>query len=191
MRKPNRVETSKIVLLAATTLLCVGALTLTGCSDDDTTTDTTQESTTTTGKPPSSAERTIAEYLGADPQLSVLATAVAGTPLEGQLGEAGPVTLFAPTNAAFEALPKGTLDDLKATGRLEPTLQLHVAASRLTAAELVPLNGATVDTLGGAVSVKIDGRDLRIGGATVTRTDILTSNGVIHLIDRVITKADG
>lgn len=82
--------------------------------------------------------------------------------------------------------------DLAALRRSSPksqALDLHVAKSRLSAADLIPLNGKAVGTIGGPVKVVIDGRTLKIGGAPVTRTDIITSNGVIHLIGAVITPA--
>jgi len=174
----------KHIRVPLTLFVAVAAL-LAGCSGGDDTASPKQ--VTTTAKGPASATHTVADYLGSDTDLTTLASAVKGTALAKTLAGPGPYTLFAPTNEAFAALPAGTLEALKKDGQLGDVLGLHVAKKKLTAADLVPLNGKTIDTVTGPVHVVIDGRTLKIGGAPVTRTDILTSNGVIHVIGAVIT----
>ncbi len=108
------------------------------------------------------------------------------------LGEAlsgkGPLTVFAPTDKAFKALPKGTLKDLLKTenkDRLATILKYHVVAGKITARDAVKAGRAT--TLADErVNVSIrDGR-IRINDATVISNDIETSNGIIHVIDQVL-----
>lgn len=173
---------------AALVFAMVSIVALAGCSKDDEVT-TPSPDITVQAKPPASASGTIAEYLTADSDLSTFSSIIGGTDLATTLAGTGPYTVFAPTNAAFAALPAAELDSLRTSPQLLKTLDLHVAATKLAAADLIPLNGKTISTLGGPVHVVIEGSILKIGGAAVTRTDVLTSNGVIHLIGAVITPA--
>ena len=101
----------------------------------------------------------------------------------------GPFTVFAPTNEAFSKVPADTLQQLQAdpTGALADVLKLHVVSGKVLAADAMKLDGQCVDTLGGKVKIAKSGDDLTIGGATITQTDLEGSNGVIHVIDGVIT----
>jgi uncharacterized surface protein with fasciclin (FAS1) repeats len=99
----------------------------------------------------------------------------------------GPYTIFAPTDAAFEKLPKDTLSNwLKPENKAELTavLKYHVLPGRASAADVEKLTTPKM-MLGQTVNVTKDGDKLRIGGATLTQTDITSSNGVIHAIDTV------
>jgi transforming growth factor-beta-induced protein len=106
--------------------------------------------------------------------------------------EAGPFTVFAPTDAAFAALPDGALDDLLADQvALTDVLLYHVTdAGALLEAQVVELvsGGATPVTMlnGDDVTVSLDGGDVLVNTATVILTNVLTSNGVIHVIDAVL-----
>jgi uncharacterized surface protein with fasciclin (FAS1) repeats len=93
--------------------------------------------------------------------------------------------VFAPTDAAFAKLPAGTLEALLADPKkLASILTYHVVAGKVTAADVVKLDKAT--TVNGQ-SVAIDTKSgVKIGSANVVTTDILTSNGVIHVIDTVL-----
>ena len=148
-------------------------------------------STTTTirAKPPASASHTVLDYINGDSDLSSLAALVRGTTFEKTLQSKGPLTLFAPTNEALAALPTDIQSQLSQPSELAKLLDLHVVRKELTAAQLIPLAGSTIDTLGGAVKVTIDGRTLQIGGAAVTRTDILASNGVVHEVGALVSAA--
>lgn len=121
--------------------------------------------------------------------LQTLVAAVVAGDLAGTLSGAGPFTVFAPVNAAFDALPEYTLDALLDPANqaiLQEVLTYHVIAGDIRAADLT--DGATVTT--------VEGRDLTIdlsdpampmvNGVNITATDIVTSNGVVHLVDGVI-----
>jgi uncharacterized surface protein with fasciclin (FAS1) repeats len=133
---------------------------------------------------------TIVEIAQSNEDLSTLVTAVTEAGLVETLSGEGPFTVFAPTNAAFEALPEGTLDQLLADpeGALTDVLQLHVISGEVDSAAAAEAAGGTVETLGGPISVEMEGENLVVGGATVVQADIQASNGVIHVIDSVITE---
>lgn len=116
---------------------------------------------------------------------STLLAALDAADLTDTLKGTGPFTVFAPTDAAFEALPEGVLEDLLAnTSALTEVLTYHVVAGKLMASDVVALSSVT--TLQGG-NLAIDTTDgVKIGGATITQTDIECSNGVIHVIDTVL-----
>ncbi len=97
--------------------------------------------------------------------------------------------MFAPTNAAFAKLPAGTLDTLlkDPKGDLTKILQLHVISGAVDSKAATAADGTNVETLGGPVAVKLVDGKLTVGGATVVTADIKATNGVIHVIDTVIT----
>lgn len=132
---------------------------------------------------------TIVDIAAANPDFSTLVTAVTEAGLVETLSGDGPFTVFAPTNAAFDALPEGTLESLleDPEGALTDILQLHVMSGAVDSEAAVAAAGGTVETLGGPVSVELQGESLVVGGATVVTADIEASNGVIHVIDAVIT----
>jgi uncharacterized surface protein with fasciclin (FAS1) repeats/plastocyanin len=121
-----------------------------------------------------------------DPQFSVLGTALRAAKLETAFDN-GSFTILAPTDTAFGQLPNGTLASLLKTpeGQLKQILLNHVINGKtLLAVDVVKLGNAT--TMQGTV-LKIDTTDgVSIGGAKVTKTDIVCKNGVIHVVDRVI-----
>lgn len=133
---------------------------------------------------------TIVDVASGNEDFSTLVTAVTEAGLVETLSGEGPFTVFAPTNAAFEALPAGTLDSLLADpqGALTDVLQLHVIAGEVNSEAAIAAAGTNVETLGGPVAVELRGEDLYVGGAKVVTTDIEASNGVIHVIDSVITE---
>lgn len=132
----------------------------------------------------------IVETAQANPDFSTLVSAVDAAGLVETLSGPGPFTVFAPTNAAFEKLPAGTLDSLLADpdGALADILKLHVISGEVDSAAATAAAGTNVDTLGGSVAVALDGDTLTIGGAKVVTADIRTTNGIIHVIDTVITE---
>jgi uncharacterized surface protein with fasciclin (FAS1) repeats len=135
------------------------------------------------------SEQTIVEIASGNKDLSTLVTAVTKAELAETLSGAGPFTVFAPTNAAFDALPAGTLDSLLAdpTGALADILKLHVLSGAVDSKAAIAAAGGNVDSLGGPISIALDGENLVVGGATVVTADIKAKNGVIHVIDAVIT----
>ena len=94
--------------------------------------------------------------------------------------------MFAPTNAAFDKVPKPTLNSLaKNPAALKRVLLYHVVAGKVTAAKVVKLRSAK--TLAGpTVKIRVTGKTVRINSAKVAKADVMASNGVVHLIDRVL-----
>jgi uncharacterized surface protein with fasciclin (FAS1) repeats len=113
---------------------------------------------------------------------SLLKTAGLARTLEGK----GRYTVFAPTDAAFAKVPKSTLAALaKDKAKLRAVLLYHVVKGKLSAAKVVKLRSAK--TLNGQkVRITVRAGKVRVGGARVTATDIGASNGVIHVLDRVL-----
>jgi uncharacterized surface protein with fasciclin (FAS1) repeats len=116
-----------------------------------------------------------------------LLTAATAAGLVDTLQGKGPFTVFAPTDEAFAALPAGTLDKLLADKEaLKQVLLYHVVAGDVTADQVVKLTSATsVEGAPIAISVK-DGKVYLNGSAQVVTPDVMASNGVIHVIDKVI-----
>jgi uncharacterized surface protein with fasciclin (FAS1) repeats len=133
---------------------------------------------------------TIVEVAAGNPDFSTLVTAVKAADLAETLSGKGPFTVFAPTNDAFEKLPAGTLDTLleDPDGALADILKLHVIGGAVDSKAAIAAAGGNVDALGGPISVALDGDNLVVGGATVVTADLKASNGIIHVIDTVITK---
>lgn len=119
--------------------------------------------------------------------LDTLVTAVKAAGLVETLKGAGPFTVFAPTDAAFNKIPKAQLDALLADKEaLTAVLTYHVIAGKVMAADLVEKRLTSAKTVQGE-SVNIDARtNVIVNDATVIKADIVTSNGVVHLIDTVI-----
>ena len=122
-----------------------------------------------------------------------LVTAVKAAGLVGTLKGKGPFTVFAPTDAAFAKLPEGTVETLlkpKNKAKLAAILTYHVVPGRVKAASLAGKK-LTVVTVNGK-SVRINGTDgVKVNTATVTKADIVTSNGIIHVIDTVLLPPAG
>ncbi|WP_409994788.1 fasciclin domain-containing protein [Blastopirellula marina] len=132
------------------------------------------------------AEKDIVDTAVAAGDFTTLVAAVKAAGLVEALKSDGPFTVFAPTDAAFAKLPKGTVDSLlKDKEKLGKILKYHVVAGKVMAADAAKLDSA--DTLAGA-SLKIQAKDggVMINDAKVIKADIVTSNGVIHVIDTVL-----
>ena len=121
-----------------------------------------------------------------------LLTAVKAAGLVDTLEGKGPFTVFAPTDAAFAALPAGTLEGLLADpAALKKILLYHVVSGAVTADKVLGLTSAdSVEGAPIAISIK-DGSVYLNGSAKVVTTDVLASNGVIHVIDHVILPPAG
>lgn len=117
---------------------------------------------------------------------TTLVKAVQAAGLVDTLKSAGPFTVFAPTDEAFAKLPAGTLENLLANpDKLKAVLTYHVVPGKVMAAQVVKLKSAKT-VQGSAVRVRAKGGKVMIDNANVIKTDIETSNGVIHVIDSVI-----
>lgn len=132
------------------------------------------------------ASPTIAGLAAKTPQLSTLLSLVKKAGLADELSGTTALTVFAPTNAAFAKVPKKTLNALaKNPAQLKRVLLYHVVAGNVTAAKVVKLRSAK--TLAGpSVCIRVTGKTVRINTARVTTADVKASNGVVHLIDRVL-----
>lgn len=116
---------------------------------------------------------------------TTLATALQAAGLVDTLKGDGPFTVFAPTDEAFAKLPAGTLEALLADpAKLQAVLTYHVVPGRVTAADVASLSSAT--TVQGAPIAIDTSMGVRVNDAHVTQADVMTSNGVIHVIDTVL-----
>lgn len=117
-----------------------------------------------------------------------LVAAVQAAGLVETLKGEGPFTVFAPTDEAFAKLPPGTVESLlkpENKGKLVAILTYHVVPGKVKAADVVKLTEAKT-VQGSSAKIKVDGGAVMVDGAKVVKTDIETSNGVIHVIDAVI-----
>ena len=118
-------------------------------------------------------------------QFKTLVKAVQAAGLVDTLKGEGPFTVFAPTDAAFAKLPAGTLESLlNDKQKLTQVLTYHVVPGKVTAAQVKAGEVKTVQ--GQPLNVRADGGAVMVNNARVTRTDIMASNGVIHVIDTVV-----
>ncbi|MEQ6248474.1 fasciclin domain-containing protein [Sulfitobacter sp. HNIBRBA3233] len=130
----------------------------------------------------------IVDVAAGDPDFSTLVTAISAAGLTETLAGPGPFTVFAPTDAAFAALPAGTVQSLlrpENRDDLVALLSYHVVPGAYPASALAGERGR-LDTLEGG-RLRMNGRNgVRVDGATVRMPDIVASNGVIHAIDTVL-----
>lgn len=126
-------------------------------------------------------------------QFKTLATALKAAGLIETLKRPGPFTVFAPTDEAFAKLPPGTVENLlkpENKAKLTAILTYHVVPGAVKAEEVTKLNEAK--TVNGAmVKVSSDAGNVMINDAKIVTADIAASNGVIHVIDKVILPPEG
>ncbi len=135
-----------------------------------------------------SSEPDIVDIAAGNKDFSTLVAAVSAAGLVETLKSDGPFTVFAPTNAAFAALPAGTVENLlkpENKAALQGILTYHVVAGNVLAADVVHLKRATTVN-GKDVHINVKGGSVYINKAKVVATDIIGSNGVIHVIDSVL-----
>jgi uncharacterized surface protein with fasciclin (FAS1) repeats len=120
-------------------------------------------------------------------QFTTLAKALQAAGLVETLKGPGPFTVFAPTDAAFAKLPAGTLDALLANpANLKAVLTYHVVSGEVPARQVIDLKSAT-PIEGEPISIAVSGGGVVLNGtATVVKTDVMASNGIIHVIDSVL-----
>ncbi len=181
-------------------LAIVGLLVSCGGDDSDVTPSTeaasTEETTTeapaeeTTTEAPAEEATDIVAIASGNEDFSTLVAAVAAAGLVETLQGEGPFTVFAPTNEAFAALPAGLVDKLllpENKDLLVKILTYHVVSGTVLAADVTAGDVPTVE--GQNITITTD-MGVKVNGATVTATDIIASNGVIHVIDAVILPPD-
>jgi len=123
---------------------------------------------------------------------TTLAKALEAAGLVETLKGAGPFTVFAPTDEAFAKLPAGTLDTLlkpENRAKLTRILTYHVVPGRVMAADVVKLHSATAVS-GDTIAIATHGGGVTVDNAHLVKTDIVATNGVIHVIDAVILPAE-
>jgi transforming growth factor-beta-induced protein len=124
-------------------------------------------------------------------QFKTLTTALLAAELDGALRGSGPFTVFAPSDAAFAKLPAGTLESLlqpENKSKLQDILKYHVVPGRVLAQDAAKVN-STKTLLGRERLAITSNTGIKINNASVTKADILCSNGVIHVIDTVLLPA--
>lgn len=171
-------KTRKILFTIFAVLGIVSTFALTSCESDD---DNKMED-----------QKNIVEVAVANPNFSILVSALQKTELVSVLEGQGPFTVFAPTNAAFNQL----FSDLGIDGindltkeQLTPILLYHVVGSKVKSTDLTNRYVTTLSTgpSNKNVSLKVDATNLKLNGSSgITSADIGATNGVIHVIDRVL-----
>ena len=132
---------------------------------------------------------TIVEVAQGNEDFSTLVAAITAAGLGEALSGEGPFTVFAPTNAAFAALPEGLLEKLllpENKDALTKILTYHVVSGKIMAADVAAGDVTTLE--GSAFAITTEG-GVKVNAANVTATDVPASNGVIHVIDAVIVPA--
>lgn len=183
-----KTKTMGALALAATATLFVA-----GCSSSSTAPAETPAASSPMASPAESAMAagTVVEVAAGNPDFSTLVAAVEAAGLAETLNAAGPYTVFAPTNEAFEALPAGTVEKLLKPANKEALTKIltyHVVAgeeimsSDITAGKVATVEGQKLD-------ITTDG-GVKVNGVTVVTADVEASNGVIHAIDGVLIPPD-
>lgn len=171
-----------IIAIAAASVLLLSA-----CGTDGSTSDTTVAASDETEMVTDVG--TIVEVAQGNPDFSTLVAAITAAGLGDALSGEGPFTVFAPTNAAFEALPEGLLEKLLLPENKEvltKILTYHVVPSKVMAADVAAGDVATLE--GSTFAITTEG-GVKVNASNVTATDVAASNGVIHVIDAVLVPA--
>jgi len=134
-------------------------------------------------------EKNIVQTAVAAGKFKTLTKLVTRAGLAKTLQKSGPYTVFAPTDAAFAKVPKKTLAALlRDKAKLRAVLLYHVVAGKVTASQVVKLR--SVKTLNGQrIRIRVAGGHVFVNAAKVTTADVMASNGVIHVVNRVLIPA--
>jgi uncharacterized surface protein with fasciclin (FAS1) repeats len=136
----------------------------------------------------SSAKKDIVDTAVSAGQFNTLVAAVKAAGLVETLKGKGPFTVFAPTDAAFKKLPKGTVADLlkpENKAKLAAILTYHVVPGKVMSGDIAGKKLQAASVQGQKISIDAS-KGVKVDGANVVKADIATSNGVIHVIDAVI-----
>ncbi|MCG5057652.1 MAG: fasciclin domain-containing protein [Limnoraphis sp. WC205] len=175
----NRFQRATLVaIIAGTSLMAVPEITNAGGGPS-------REATQSQGQTQAAAGD-IVETATSAGQFTILAKALQAAGLVDVLKGDGPFTVFAPTDAAFQALPAGTLEELlrpENKDKLAAILTYHVVPGRVTSTQLQ--SGQVKTVQGSSVTVNLDS-GVMVDEAKVIKADVPASNGVIHVIDKVI-----
>jgi uncharacterized surface protein with fasciclin (FAS1) repeats len=127
----------------------------------------------------------LTDTLARDPQLSTFNRLVAQAGLADELRTAGPLTVFAPSDEAFKAVPAKTMEALAADpAQLKAVLAYHIIDGRVTAADVKP--GTAKTRQGASLALAKAGSFVTVDDAVVQQADVVATNGVAHVIDRVL-----
>ncbi|AOS43137.1 Immunogenic protein MPT70 precursor [Lacunisphaera limnophila] len=140
-----------------------------------------------TGLVASASAKTVVDIAVGSPDHTTLVAAVKAAGLVETLSGPGPFTIFAPTNAAFAKLPAGTVESLlkpENKAQLVAVLTYHVVPAKVLAADVKSGPAPTVN--GKTLTLKVDADGVMVNNAKVIATDLVGSNGVIHVVDTVI-----
>ena len=139
----------------------------------------------------SDATDNIVQIASSQEQFSTLVAALDAAELAEVLSGEGPYTVFAPTDEAFAALPEGTVEELLKPENKDQLVQLltyHVVPAKVTASEIT--DGSVETVAGNPVTLSVADGMVMVNDATVVEADIMGSNGVIHVIDKVIMPSE-
>ena len=139
------------------------------------------------------AQMDIVDTAVAAGSFKTLAAALGAADLVDALKSDGPFTVFAQTDEAFAKLPKGTVETLlkpENKDKLVAILKYHVVPGKVKAKDVVALSSAKTAE-GSEIAISVNGEKVKVDAANVVKTDIACSNGVIHVIDAVITPKQG
>jgi uncharacterized surface protein with fasciclin (FAS1) repeats len=143
-----------------------------------------------TAAAPAAAKGDIVETARSAGQFSTFLKAVEATNLTSVLKTNGNLTVFAPTDAAFAALPAGELDKLmlpENRASLQKLLTYHIVNARVDSTKIRGAKGPVPTVAGPSVELDGSGEKLMVNDADITRPDMIASNGVIHVVDKVLT----
>ena len=141
---------------------------------------------------PMAGGKDIVAIASGDAQFKTLTKALGSAGLVTTLQGKGPYTVFAPTDAAFAALPEGTVEDLLKPAnkaKLTKILTYHVVPGSVLSTSLK--SGDVKSVEGSSLKVGVNAGKVTVSGANVVKADIKASNGVIHVIDKVLMPPDG
>jgi len=184
----TQIAVAAVGALAVLTLAACGSSSTTAASSAPAAATSSAASSPAASSP--AAAGTIVDVAAANADFTTLVAAVKAAGLAETLSGPGPFTVFAPTNEAFAALPAGLLDKLlkpENKAVLAKILTYHVLASKVMAADVKDGKVATVE--GGTITIDTMS-GVKVNDAKVVTTDIAASNGVIHVIDKVLVPAD-
>lgn len=182
-------------LTPAIALLAAGSLVLAACGEDGESADTTVATTMAPAGDETTVpmeEGDIIEVATAAGSFNTLAAALTAAGLVETLQGEGPFTVFAPTDAAFAALPAGLVDALLLPENVEilkDILLFHVISGSEVTSDMVAAGDVEMAS-GDTATIVVDGSTITIAGAPISAVDVQASNGVIHVIDAVMVPAD-
>ncbi|MFT6849453.1 MAG: putative surface protein with fasciclin (FAS1) repeats [Sphingobacteriales bacterium] len=171
-------------------VMAAGSMAMMACGDSTEKTAEKAEKMTEEMAPKMEAEKAslnIVETAMGNENFTTLVAAIKAAGLVDALSSEGPFTVFAPTNAAFAKLPKGTVENLlkpENKEKLAAILTYHVVPMKVMAADVKTMMAPTVN--GKEMSVSVSDKGVMVDKSMVVSTDIVCSNGVIHVIDAVI-----